>query len=128
VAFVRTGTGRFVDNRNFQAERKVAIPCETIMLHHMSYARTDAQIFRKITTFGHAHEVVPDWYENVWRKWDEDHSLQNLNPCWPAAYRQIIEQPYAALPPIIRRMWDADERNRRDAVATSVSLVHAGQP
>jgi glycosyltransferase involved in cell wall biosynthesis len=108
VAFVRPNTGQFVDNREYRAQRQVAMPRETVMFHHMSYARSDAQILRKITTFGHARDVVPGWYENVWRRWDEDHSLQNLNPCWPAAYRRIIEQPAEALPPAVRRKWAAD--------------------
>jgi hypothetical protein len=104
AVFVRPGTGRFVENRSYQAEHHVALPPATAVVHHMSYARSDEQILRKITTFGHARDVVPDWYERVWRKWDSDHSLHNLNPCWPAAYRQIIEQPSEALPPILRRM------------------------
>ncbi len=104
AVFVRTGTGRFVDNREYQADRQVAMPQETLMCHHMSYARSNAQVLRKITTFGHARQVVPGWYENVWRKWDEDRSLENLNPCWPTAYRRIVEQPLDALPPAVRQM------------------------
>ncbi|HEY6360090.1 MAG TPA: hypothetical protein VIX63_03260 [Vicinamibacterales bacterium] len=107
AVFVRPGAGRFVENRTFQAERSVALPLDIAAFHHMSYARSDEQILRKITTFGHAREVVPGWYENVWRKWDEDRSLQNLNPCWPAAYHKVVEQPYEALPPVVRRLWDA---------------------
>ena len=81
--FIRVGSGRFIENRNFEAARQMRFAPETIVFHHMSYARTDEQILRKIKTWGHARDVVPDWYENVWRKWDDDHSLQNLNPCWP---------------------------------------------
>jgi len=106
AVFVRPGTGRFVENRTYQSEHQVALPPATIVVHHMSYARSDAQILRKITTFGHARDVVPGWYENVWRKWDEDHSLQNLNPCWPGAYRHIVEQPREALPAVVRRLWN----------------------
>ncbi len=107
AVFVRTGTGRFVENRKYEAERHMVLPRSIVAFHHMSYARTDAQILRKITTFGHAREVVPGWYENVWRKWDEDRSLRNLNPCWPGAYQRVVDQPYEALPPAIRRIWDA---------------------
>ena len=107
AVFVRTGTGRFVENRTYQAERHVALPASVAVCHHMSYARTDAQILRKISTFGHAHHVVPGWYENVWRKWDHDRSIENLNPCWPAAYQRIVEQPYDALPSAVQRIWDA---------------------
>ena len=87
VVFVRLGAGRFTDCRLYQAERYFTLPVDTARFHHMSYARTDAQILRKITTFGHAREVVPGWFENVWRKWDDDRSLRNLNPCWPRAYQ-----------------------------------------
>jgi hypothetical protein len=102
--FIRTGSGRFVENRNYEAPRQMQFPPETIAFHHMSYARTDAQILRKISTWGHATQVVPGWYENVWRKWDHDHSLRNLNPCWPSAYQTIVEQPLDALPPVVRRL------------------------
>jgi hypothetical protein len=97
------GAGRFTENRMFAAERQAALPAATAAFHHMSYARTDAQILRKITTFGHAKDVVPGWYDNVWLKWDRDHSLRNLNPCWPGAYQRIVEQPFEALPPALRR-------------------------
>lgn len=105
--FIRTGSGRFIENRHFDAARQMRFAPETIVFHHMSYARTDEQILRKITTWGHARDVVPDWYENVWRKWDDDHSLENLNPCWPSAYRAIVEQPCEALPPVVRRLWES---------------------
>ena len=110
AVFVRTGTGRFIDNRTYQAAQHITLPPQTLVFHHMSYARTDEQILRKITTFGHAHQVVPGWYENVWRKWDSNHNIENLNPCWPGAYRRAIEQPYEALPEAVRKIWDEDER------------------
>ena len=105
---MRVGSGAFVENRSFQAPRHVLLPLATAAFHHMSYARTDAQILRKITTFGHAKDVVPGWFENVWRKWDEDRSLQNLNPCWPGAYHRVIEQPVTALPPVLQQLAGRD--------------------
>jgi hypothetical protein len=87
----------------------VRLAPETIVFHHMSYARTDAQVQRKLATFGHAHEIVPGWFENVWRRWDDDRSLQNLNPCVPAAYQRIVEQPYEALPAVLRAAITADQ-------------------
>jgi hypothetical protein len=119
AVFVRPGTGRFIENRTYQADRQVALPLDTAAFHHMSYARTDEQILRKISTFGHAREVVPGWFENVWRKWDADRSLRNLNPCWPGAYRQIVEQPYDALPPVVQRMWRAEAPPERGSQETA---------
>lgn len=103
--FVRVGSGRFVENRVFDAGRHMPFPADIVVCHHMSYARTDEQVLRKVTTFGHARDVVPGWFDNVWRRWDHDPTLENLNPCWPAAYRRAIEQPSAALPtPLQRRL------------------------
>ena len=113
AVFVRTGTGRFIDNRTYETAQYVTLPPQTLVFHHMSYARTDEQILRKITTFGHAHQVVPGWYEQVWRKWDSNQQLENLNPCWPAAYKRAVEQPYEALPKAVQQIWDEDERKRK---------------
>jgi hypothetical protein len=110
AVFVRVGTGRFTENRTFEAPMHVALAPEALVFHHMSYARTDAQVLRKITTFGHAREVVPGWYEQVWKRWDSDHTLQNLNPCWPGAYQRIVEQRYDALPAVLQQLWDEEER------------------
>jgi GT2 family glycosyltransferase len=112
AVFVRVGTGRFTENRTFEAPSQVAIASDTLVFHHMSYARSDEQIVRKITTFGHAREVVPGWYEQVWKRWDTDRTLQNLNPCWPAAYQRIVEQSYDALPAVLQRLWDADGQRK----------------
>jgi GT2 family glycosyltransferase len=101
--FVRVGAARFVENRSCLGPRRGTIEPSMLMMHHMSYARTDAQILRKITTFGHAKDVVPGWFDNVWRRWDSDHSIRNLNPCWPGAYQRAIEQPAAQLPPALQR-------------------------
>jgi GT2 family glycosyltransferase len=109
AVFVRCGTGRFVENRTYVAHRHVVVPMEIAVFHHMSYARSDEQVLRKISTFGHAREVVEGWYEDVWRKWDEDRSLENLNPCWPSAYRRVVEQPFSALPPVVQRKSMAEE-------------------
>jgi hypothetical protein len=103
VVFLRVGAGRFVQNRMPVWHTDIVIPMETAVIHHMSYARSDAQVARKIATFGHAHQVVPGWYERVWRGWDRDRTIENLNPCWPAAYRRIVMQPAEALPPTLRR-------------------------
>ena len=104
TAVVRVGLGRFFDNRNYRGVQQRDVPRATAMFHHMSYARTDAQVLRKITTFGHATQVRPEWYEQVWRRWDRDHTLEDLNPCYHGVYLRAIEQPEEALPPAIRDM------------------------
>jgi GT2 family glycosyltransferase len=110
IVFVRVGTGSFVENRVYQAAQQANIPAEVAMCHHMSYARTDEQILRKISTFSHAHQIVSGWYENVWRKWDANPRMENVHPCWPGAYRRIVEQPAGALPPVLRKALEKASR------------------
>jgi glycosyltransferase involved in cell wall biosynthesis len=107
---VRVGTGTFVEARVYRTGRTATFPREVVMCHHMSYARTDEQIVRKISTFSHAKEIVAGWYENIWRRWDADPTVENVHPCWPAAYRRIVEQPYDVAPAILKRLWDDGER------------------
>ena len=60
------------------------------------------EIKRKMETFAHAPAVVSNWYENVWLAWDNNHNLENLNPCWPAAYRRAVEISETNLPSVFR--------------------------
>ena len=108
AAVVRVGVGQFVENRNYRGPREHIVPPATAMFHHMSYARTDDQILRKITTFGDASRVQPGWFEQVWKAWDANRALENLNPCYPGAYRRAVEQPREAVPPVLRPIWDRD--------------------
>src|SRR5439155_11071409 len=48
------------------------------------------EIWIKIHSFSHASEVKPDWHERVWKGWDADHNLQNLNPAFPGAYPRAV--------------------------------------
>jgi GT2 family glycosyltransferase len=120
--FVRVGACRFTANRMVDTAQQAVIPAAQGMLHHLSYARSDAQIRRKIETFSHANEMVPGWYERVWLGWDRDRSMRNLNPCWPAAYSRIVEQDPAALPPALRRH-SATPCGSREAAATASVAV-----
>lgn len=60
------------------------------LMHHLSYVRTDDEVKEKLRLFGHAHEIVPNWYENIWQKWDNDPTIENLHPTHPEAYKRII--------------------------------------
>jgi len=60
------------------------------LFHHLSYVRTDEECKEKLRLFGHASEVIPGWYENVWRAWDSNHALEDLHPTHPAAYKRAV--------------------------------------
>lgn len=85
---VRRGA-RFTKTRYVDAEPHLT----DIWLRHLSYVRTDAELKEKLRLFGHAHEIVPDWYEKVWLGWDADHDMLDLHPTHPPAYRQVVHEP-----------------------------------
>lgn len=56
-------------------------------VHHFSYVRrTDERIKRKIASFNHAPEIVGDWYEKVWLKWEP--GMQDLHPVNPHMFKR----------------------------------------
>ncbi len=102
TVFVRLAGSRFRENRHVDAPTHARIPPQIGICHHMSYARSNAEILRKISTFSHAHEIRPDWYQNVWLRWDADHTLQNIHPCYPEAYRCAVPQPEQLQPQVFK--------------------------
>ena len=73
---------------------------DEIFFWHMGYVLSDERMIEKIRTFGHAHELVPDWYEEKWLKWSP--AAENLfrkNPAsrWPRS----IKIDAASLPRIL---------------------------
>lgn len=108
AVFLKTGSARFTENRNVSECVHGLIGPEVGFCHHLSYARSDEQLLRKIATFSHADEVRSGWYESVWRRWDSDHSMTDLHPTHPAAYKRAVEQPYWALPPVLRKKWEGE--------------------
>ncbi|MBS1707571.1 MAG: glycosyltransferase family 2 protein, partial [Armatimonadetes bacterium] len=86
--------------------RKPLVLCEEHgLLHHLSYAGPDERIRRKVSTWGHRHEVVDGWYQRVWLGWDEDRTMRDLHPTHPACYRAVervlVPEVLAAAPEFI---------------------------
>lgn len=102
AVFLRLDCARFRENRHVIAPMHGVLSPQIGMCHHMSYARSDEEILRKIRTFSHAQEIRPEWFEKVWLRWNSDHGLENLHPVYPAAYRRAIPQPKSMLPPVLR--------------------------
>ena len=100
--FVRVGRSRFTHNRAVEAKLSALIDPSVGVCHHMSYARTDEQIKKKISNFSHANEIVPGWYERVWLGWNLNRTMRNLHPTHPGAYSQAVEVAEASLPAVLR--------------------------
>jgi len=88
-----------------QGVREVAGPFHTsdVFCRHLSYVRSDPEALEKIRLSGHAHEIRSDWYERVWKAWDENRELENLHPVHPTAYKRAIHEPDAELNAILKR-------------------------
>jgi len=82
VAF-RPGA-KLVHIRVFDGVLEETMPPE-VLLHHFAYVRTGKEVLRKIKSWGHAEEVIGDWYEKVWVGWKE--GMTDFHPtqptCWP---------------------------------------------
>jgi hypothetical protein len=102
AVFVKVGGPSFSHNRDVKAATHALISEKVGMCHHMSYARSDEAMLRKITSFSHADEIVPGWYEKVWLAWDARPELEELHPTHPPAYRHAVRQPLERLPPALR--------------------------
>jgi len=100
--FLKIGTGVFIEYRNCVAGSHELIAPEIGFCHHMSYARSDNQIRRKIETFSHSHQIDSDWFEKKWLGWDKDKSVRDLCPYNPGVYERTVEVPEEALPKILR--------------------------
>lgn len=102
AVFLKLGKCKFIETRNLEGAKHLLIDPEVGMCHHMSYARTDEEVRRKLSLFSHSHQILDGWFENIWKKWDSDKTLTNLHPVLPDMYRQAIEQPRHALPTVLR--------------------------
>ena len=64
------------------------ISADNIMCYHMSYIRSDQEMLRKVNNFSHAKDIIPDWYEEKWLKWDED--MIDLHPSYANGFKKTI--------------------------------------
>jgi hypothetical protein len=107
---VHVETAGFVKSRIANASSMRRFPRQLGVCHHMSYARSDGEILKKITRSTRAGEMRRDWFANVWLEWDGNHELTNLHPIWPAAYRRATLQNPAEYPPVLRRIYDREQQ------------------
>ena len=99
---LKPGCGGFLEYRNCVANKHELIPAEIGFCFHMSYARTDEQIRRKLTAFSHSHQVAPDWFDRVWKGWDNDHSITDLCPYNPGVFERAVAVDPQLLPPVLQ--------------------------
>jgi hypothetical protein len=77
---------KFLSCRNVQSKTKHLV---TPILYHGAYILSDTEVFEKIHTWGHSHQVRPNWYESKWKKWTED--TKEIHPCWPREWTHVYK-------------------------------------
>ena len=90
---------RFENRRLFKGEQLLI---NRFLMHHLSYVHTDEEIKEKLRVSDHAAEVVPNWFENVWKAWDSNYNLENLHPTNPTVYRRAVRVRNSELEDILR--------------------------
>ncbi|MGC4044862.1 MAG: glycosyltransferase [Armatimonas sp.] len=72
--------------REFVGGRTMILGPEHGVMHHLSWCGPEERIRRKLASWGHAQEVIPGWYNQVWRAWDKNHLMREFHPTHPHAY------------------------------------------
>lgn len=87
---------RFVDKRVVGTPYVVA----PVWLWHFSWAKTDEEVWDKISHYAHADDFdIKDWYENVWKKWEP--GIEDVHPVSPDTLHKLIR---TELPPEIEKL------------------------
>ncbi len=73
--------------REFTGGTPLLLTSEHGIIHHFSYAGGDERIWKKITTWSHRDEIVPNWWNGVWKAFDQNPLMRNLHPTHPGAYQ-----------------------------------------
>lgn len=55
-------------------------PVIPVKIHHFSWVRSDKKVKAKIENFSHYDQISLDWFENVWLKWDNDKTMEDIRP------------------------------------------------
>lgn len=108
LTIVRIGSTRFVNARRTSAEKISYLPQSLGVCHHLSYVRSDDEVKKKMVHSSHARAFLPNWYANVWLRWDVDKDLENLHPMRPQWYPRAIVQDPEAYPPALRRLYEKE--------------------
>jgi len=86
-ALINLETVSHVHIREFVGGTPLLLNAEHGIIHHLSYAGGDERIWKKITTWSHRDEIIPDWWNSVWKAFDRNPLLRNLHPTHPGAYQ-----------------------------------------
>ncbi len=85
------GRDKFAGEQGIGYRSELSYHVKGIMLNHLSWSRPDKEVQEKIEKSPHRKEFLPNWFENVWLKWNENHDLENLHPTHPPTYKKAVK-------------------------------------
>jgi len=68
----------------------VEVPDRLCIIRHYSWARTPADVRKKLSAWGHSKELNPEWYDKIFMAWTPGAIGYNLHPTNPPAYHTIV--------------------------------------
>ena len=66
------------------------VPDRVCVVRHYSWSRTPTDVRRKLSAWGHARELVPNWYQKIFLNWKPGDGLTNFHPTSPDSYKTIV--------------------------------------
>ena len=97
-----------------QAYEALLIPPEVGMCFHLSYARDDAYMRRKLETNSHAPEFIDKWYEDVWLSWTPE--MRNLHPINPSQYERAEREDFRRFPAPLKQLIKKERFEERETL------------
>lgn len=95
---IRTGGALLTTQQN--SYNGVVIPEQVGICYHLSYARDNEYMKRKLETNSHAPEFIFNWYNNVWENWKPQN--KNLHPVSPKQYNQAVKEDFLNFPDALK--------------------------
>jgi len=89
----------------------VLIPPEIAICFHLSYARNNEYMKRKLETNSHAGEFLDGWYENVWLKWTPN--MRHLHPVAPTDYGMAVREDFPVFPDQLKVLIKKEKLKKR---------------
>lgn len=77
-------------------------PPEEAVFYHFSYARSSKAMDEKFVTFSHAHQILPEWVEKVWKPWPTNREMENIHPVDPPKFPKALQIPPNDFPEILK--------------------------
>jgi GT2 family glycosyltransferase len=109
-----TRSGSFVFQTKEVNYNYALISSNIAICHHLSYARSNEYIKRKLETNSHSPEFIKDWYERVWLKWNPQST--NLHPVTPQQYNRAIKEDFLIFPESLKSVIKKEIAQRKTSI------------